>query len=308
MTAPTPQSGTTSETTTPVVPRGTRAPLAAPAPIAPADFSAVLGWEFARCDSCPADFHRSPGSGRTTCPECVASERERKAKAGLEAEGQALLAAADRIMPGWLASAGMNRRESDAQVGLIRSPLARQLYAPDLGVRDMLAGQRPERGFGLSGGVGVGKTFALAAIMKLFILARWKMTAAVEGSRAIRRSLAWVRWPEEVSDMRTRAATREHGMHESAERIAELSRVEYLVLDDMGAERMRGPYDEDWAASQLDLLIDRRYNQRLPTWYTTNLAPSVFVERFGSRLYSRLCGHNPLIEVQSAPDLRITGR
>jgi DNA replication protein DnaC len=78
------------------------------------------------------------------------------------------------------------------------------------------------------------------------------------------------------------------------------------MLDDLGVERVRGRYDEDWAASQLDYLVDQRYNEMRPTWYTTNLSKPEFTDRYGSRLHSRLCGENPLYAVAAGHDLRMT--
>jgi DNA replication protein DnaC len=51
-------------------------------------------------------------------------------------------------------------------------------------------------------------------------------------------------------------------------------------------------------------VIDRRYNERRPTWYTTNLSRAAFAERYGARFYSRLCMANPLFEISGAKDLR----
>jgi DNA replication protein DnaC len=77
------------------------------------------------------------------------------------------------------------------------------------------------------------------------------------------------------------------------------------VIDDLGAERFVGAsYAEDWAASQLDLLVDGRYNDMRPTWYTTNLSPKEFLERYGPRLFSRLTAENPMLRVPTIPDMR----
>lgn len=42
-----------------------------------------------------------------------------------------------------------------------------------------------------------------------------------------------------------------------------------LVLDDVGVDTMT-----EWASGALDRIINRRHEQMLPTWVTTNLDPS----------------------------------
>ena len=306
MTVPINRPATNTEITGGGVPRGTSAVERSRGLIPIGETFGFLGWEPTRCDVCGFDFQRIPELGRTTCPRCVERDRAEDEDRARERHSAALLRGLDERLLAMCRSAGMSKRELGAVTSSIPASLGRRLMQDNIGMVSMLTGMIPDHGFGLSGGVGVGKTFAIAAIMKDLVLARWRLLIPTEGQRAFRAFLAWSRWPEEVSAMRTIAATRESGMREASERILGLSSVAVLVIDDLGAERMRGPYDEDWCASQLDLLVDRRYNDGLPTWYTTNLAPPVFVERFGSRLYSRLCGHNPLVEVQASTDLRIT--
>jgi len=78
-----------------------------------------------------------------------------------------------------------------------------------------------------------------------------------------------------------------------------------LVLDDLGAERAKGDYSEEWTSSLLDLVIDRRYNEMRATWWTANLGAEEFAARYGTRLWSRLTGANPAVMVPSGPDLRV---
>ena len=57
-----------------------------------------------------------------------------------------------------------------------------------------------------------------------------------------------------------------------------------VVLDDVGAERV-----SDFSADTLNLILSRRYDQRLPTILTTNLQyPEDFQTVYGARLTSRL--------------------
>jgi DNA replication protein DnaC len=184
-------------------------------------------------------------------------------------------------------------------------PVVKKMLAdPRLGVREMVAGVTPERGFGLMGATGTGKTFALAAVLKRMAVARWKRLAAVEGLRAKKQFARWVRWPEVVAEFRMSAA-REGGQDAVAEMVDAWSEVEVLVVDDLGAERAKSEYSEEWTSSLLDLVIDRRYNDMRPTWWTANLAPEEFGARYGTRMWSRLAGQNPAVLVPSGPDLRV---
>ena len=66
-----------------------------------------------------------------------------------------------------------------------------------------------------------------------------------------------------------------------------VKRARVLVLDDLGAERLRGDRDE-WAIERLYLIVNYRYEQMLPTIITTNAIGPELEERIGSRLVSRL--------------------
>ncbi len=56
-----------------------------------------------------------------------------------------------------------------------------------------------------------------------------------------------------------------------------------LVLDDLGAEK-----PSDWVREQLYVIINRRYENMLPTIVTTNCTTQELVERVGQRTVSRL--------------------
>jgi len=66
------------------------------------------------------------------------------------------------------------------------------------------------------------------------------------------------------------------------QRLTALRTVEVLVLDDWGTER-----GSDWVSETLFSVLNARYNDRLATVVTTNLAPKTLAERDG-RLASRL--------------------
>lgn len=178
-----------------------------------------------------------------------------------------------------LRSAGLEARELRCSATDITPAIAAVLPGPS------------EHGFGLSGLPGIGKTGALAAFVR---------NRALESDGKI----VWLSWPETVNWMRARSMG-DGGHAAVSDLVEDAGTADTLVLDDLGAERLRGSYVEDWAASQLDRIVDARYRKVRPTWYTTSLDGPDIVARYGPRLYSRLCGENPLIELPKLPDRRV---
>lgn len=254
------------------------------------------------CSVCRKPSMRRRGSADEVCRDC---EVEAEQQARCAAEAASVLGSLDRTLPAWCARVGMSQREATARWAQVPAGLARVLGGLESATK-LLAGGLPDRGFGLSGVAGVGKTFALSALFKRSMVARARACAATEGRKAVRPWLEWCRWPEVVNWMRV-TSTQEGGMAAVESRLEAIAEAEAVVLDDLGAERLRGEYAEDWSASQLDALVDRRYNAMRPTWWTTNLSPDEFRGRYGTRLFSRLTGSNAFLEVDTIPDLRGRG-
>ena len=74
-----------------------------------------------------------------------------------------------------------------------------------------------------------------------------------------------------------------------------------LVLDDIGAER-----PTEWVSETLYRVINRRYNEALPTIYTSNLPLSDLAESIGDRTASRIAGSCDVVELKGE-DRRIIG-
>lgn len=66
--------------------------------------------------------------------------------------------------------------------------------------------------------------------------------------------------------------------------------VPLLVLDDLGTED-----PTPWAKEKLYQIVNHRYNEALPTVFTTNLRP----HQIDSRVYSRMCDHT-IVEIPAA--------
>lgn len=169
-------------------------------------------------------------------------------------------------------------------------------------VKGILSGVIPKTGFGIGGaGTGAGKTCALAAIFRAGAKAYAESNIDIDRMPCSKTPwLVWSSWPESVSWMRMNAIS-----DRFPEYLDRMLGARVLFLDDLGSERIKGSYVDDFAASQLDLIVDSRYREMLPTFYTTNLDLDGMTERYGARLVSRLCGENPLGMVSGLPDQRM---
>lgn len=159
---------------------------------------------------------------------------------------------------------------------------------------------RPLPGFGLIAVTGAGKTMAVAALLAEWVRAQlreWLTTTRSAAPYVV--SFRWVCWPDFVHRLRSLS------FDQVASQVEELGSVALLVLDDLGRERMKGSYTEDWAASQLDAIVGMRYRNQLPVIWTSNLNERELVQLYGAALVSRLCEDNPPHELLGLPSLRI---
>ena len=230
--------------------------------------------------------------GTQQCEACA--EKERQAHRATE-----FLAGIGPWVDRWCLAAGMGPREITARVELIKAPIKRAL--PKEIVVELLAGKTWPFGFGIGGtGTGSGKTCALAAILRQRALSFATSHAATINKRPDP-DLVWESWPSTVAWMRMNAIS-----DAFPARLDRMIQTPVLFLDDLGSERIKGSYVEDFAASQLDLIVDERYRAMLPTFYTTNLDLAGMTSFYGARLVSRLCGENPLYIVEGLPDQRMS--
>lgn len=184
-----------------------------------------------------------------------------------------------------LANIGMSRRERGARAAMV--PPEIQARMPVEVVQLLQDGVLPTSGFGLCGGIGKGKTMALAALLRVSI-ARFGKTAPLPLPLPTLRAFCWCSWPEEAAWMSAHA-----DMTES--RVERLSTVPVLILDDLGRERVKGSYSDDWPISRLDIVVSRRNRECLPTLWTSNLDLDGLKALYGGSMVSRLTQDNPLI-------------
>jgi DNA replication protein DnaC len=136
-----------------------------------------------------------------------------------------------------------------------------------------LSGERKGKlGLLFWGQVGTGKTWAMACIAKAFIdhgvSSFWRSTTNFLHEIKIA-----------IND------------NDQPDPFQQAAHTPVLFFDDLGHERLT-----DWADEQISAVLGQRYNELLPTFITTNLAPQGLIEnsispleeRIGSRVYSRL--------------------
>lgn len=167
-------------------------------------------------------------------------------------------------------------------------------------LRSVLSTFKPgDRGIGISGGVGTGKTLLMALFLRHLTIVREIPCRFIEFSHL----LADIRAGYDAN-------------RSEAEIIAHLVDVPVLVIDDLGKSQQTA-----WQMSILDELISRRYNRSVSTFFTTNypfttphsvsqsLAANDFrftslEDRVGPRIYSRLCEMAEFHTFANAPDMR----
>ena len=149
----------------------------------------------------------------------------------------------------WLQQCGVPRRYWHQDPGLIRKLEEIEAY-----VELFRSGEHEGTGLLLSGGVGVGKTRAMAYIVRKL------------------RGLP----PERIVRFLTSVALF-NALHDQETNVAELARPELLLLDDFGVE-----HRTDWTLSRFGELVEARYSRMLPTVVSTNLTPGAMARGEGS--------------------------
>ena len=71
-----------------------------------------------------------------------------------------------------------------------------------------------------------------------------------------------------------------------------LSYTGLLIIDDFGTEKM-----SEWVEETFYSLINKRYEEVLPTIFTSNLSPDKLTEKYGDRIVSRIIGSCDVIEL-----------
>ena len=142
-------------------------------------------------------------------------------------------------------------------------------------VDEFLKEERPKRGLFLFGKAGTGKTHLAARIAQETTL-----------------ETRFIKMPKLLLELRSNFNTSESWQNEKI--IEKLAKIELLIIDDLGAEKM-----SDWVAETIYLLIDERYGNMRPTIITSNFDLEELEQRVGDRVCSRITAMCRLIKVNT---------
>lgn len=255
-----------------------------------------------------------------TCSECGEPMqavcwpcKDKHRSAALEAWKQPRREGIDKIVATRMQFLGLGKRELPADLNEVPFKI-KSLLPPDT-VQSLLDGNRPERGFGLVGGTGGGKTMTIAALLKAGVakliaeglegVTELPNAAFYDPDWARKGRFTWVNWPLMAENLKGMVG---HGQQAEAEdTVQSLMRQPLLVLDDIGLERIRGDYTQDFAASQLIRLILHRDRECLPILWTSNVSLPDLVSSYGGAAIGRLRALAPEVDLPKLPDLRLLG-
>lgn len=250
----------------------------------------------ATCPDCRTELLSLPKIGR--CWDC---EEKRLIAETIRIQSEQILGDIDNEIRKRLTAMGMGAKEMRATRdeisppirAVFRGPLVRQVEA-------LASGRIPTEGFGLTGPTGVGKSLALAALIRAYVERLIRRQAPIEGRAPMDVGVVWCSWPAEAEWLR------EHGTEAraTAARLRDLQEAPLLILDDLGAAGIKGDYLEDYPTRKLDVVIDARSREERPTIWTSNMTELGIGQTFGSRISSRLLGECPPVSV-SGPDRRL---
>lgn len=164
---------------------------------------------------------------------------------------------------------------------------------------------RPAGGFRLFGKTGRGKTHAMAAVCRAWSMHAGRRALELNGLLVGSWYPTWANWQRTLA--RLRGLVRQGGPAFENE-MEDLCRAPLLVIDDLGAEQApKGPSGAEWSVAEvLGPLLDARHGAQRATLWSSNLGPVQLVDRYESRIVSRLLGMAPAIEMPvHLPDRRI---
>jgi DNA replication protein DnaC len=136
------------------------------------------------------------------------------------------------------------------------------------------------------GGPGIGKTHLCAALVP------W----ALEKFR-----YNWRYWTENDLFKRLRQDMDRY-QGDYMDNLKHLIDDDFLIIDDVGSSVK----STEWREEILFALLDKRYNSMQPTMITSNFLQKEFLEKYHSRIHSRLFSNdNIIIEIADGVDFRL---
>lgn len=234
--------------------------------------------------------------GKDICWNCESKQIEAEAR---RKQGQELLDDIDTTIVKIMERAGMEGELLEATLQGIPSWIRGRI--PNDVAKSLIAGITPNNGFGLTGLHGIGKTMAMAAIVKAYLVHRVQDNALEMGNAILsaRPPVYWCDWRVFTSWIRG-------NFDRVGIEVEKYIEIPLLVLDDLGAERqVKASYQEEFASEQLDLILHGRRLRKRPTLWTSNLSAEKMQERYGAGTHSRLVGSNPPARWIVGKDLRL---
>lgn len=141
----------------------------------------------------------------------------------------------------------------------------------------------------IHGGIGVGKTYIAAALLRE-IVDRQEARAHADNFYIPHR-------PRFVSVtdllLEIREAFKDNSSMSESDIIAKYSGCKFLFLDDLGVEKTT-----DWSLQTLYSIVDRRYRDMRQTLITSNLSIAQIADKIGDRIASRMAEMCSVIELQ----------
>lgn len=149
--------------------------------------------------------------------------------------------------------------------------------------------QETRRGVYIHGAVGTGKTHIAYAIHKHFS-SPVSVGENNENEIMVPKGI-FVNASELFAEMK-----RDIDRKDKQEPMTRLLETRKLIfIDDIGAEKL-----SEWVAAEFYLLLNHRYNEMLPTVFTSNLTLSGLAERLGDRTVSRIAGMCDVVKLEGA--------
>ena len=163
-------------------------------------------------------------------------------------------------------------------------------YAPPEEVATLAAEMQQDEGRGvyIHGAVGSGKTVLAAMVLEVLRLEEYIHPAVpseymVEGEKCEKGTWAFfLSVCNLLGELRDTFSPQGHSTEREV--IERYSGVRYLVLDDIGAEKVT-----DWTLQSLSIIVNNRYEYLKPTIFTSNYSLDQLAERLGDdRIPSRI--------------------